>query len=163
MPDILNAGYCLERMDGEEGLDPEVTPIGGLTVDEQTSFLRITDLPIDPSSSDIPGVELRFRQPIKVTAVVLSSRSPATSAPTGLPAATTTTSRTAAGERQVEVTLTLLTKKPGDDEFTPLIDDNTNQPRVMTAIHDTCPWPVSLIWFLTTLSIQVTFGFSSAH
>ncbi|XP_038044982.1 mucin-3A-like [Patiria miniata] len=126
-------GYCLEPMDGEKGLEPEVKAAGDLTIDSQTSYLTITQLPIDPSSSDIPSVELLFRQPIKVTAVVLASRSPqATSAPTGQPAASTTTSRTAAGERLTEVTLTLSTKKPDDDEFTTLVDDNTNQPKLIT-------------------------------
>jgi len=132
--DIANAGYCLEPMDGEKGLEAKVTPGGTLTIDEDTSYLTITKMPIGQSSSDIPSVERRFREPVSLRAVVMTLRSPkSTSAPSQ---PETGTQQPAAQEKLVEVTLTLQTKKPGEDDFTPLIDDSTGEPKVRTGTTD---------------------------
>ena len=116
-------------MDGEEGLESDVTPAGGLTIDEATSYLTIAELPIDPSSSEVPSVERKFRKPVRITALLMTLRSPPSS-PAPSQSVTSTTPQSVAGEKSVQVTVTLLTKKPGDDSFTPLIDDSNNRPKV---------------------------------
>ena len=128
LPHFPNAGYCLDPIDGDKGLEAGVTASGTLAIDEETSYLTITKLPIGGSSSDIPSVERVFNKPVNVRAVVLTLRSPKSISAPSQPE--TGTQQPTTQEEVVEVTLTLLTKKPGDNDFTELIDDSTNRPKV---------------------------------
>ena len=114
-------------MDGDNDLESQVTADGALTIDDQTSYVSITELPISQSSGTFPSVERKFRRPVRITALRTTLRS------TSQPGEGTTT--TPAPEQQpAEATVTLLTKKPGDTNFTPLLDEATNQPKVLCAI-----------------------------
>ena len=135
-------------MDGERGLESEVTPVGGLTVDEANSYLTITDLPVDPSSSDVPGVERKFRRPVRITALLMTLRPPQSASAPSQPVTSASTPEFVAGGRSVQVTVTLLTKKPGDTTFTPLTDDSTNQPKVKWMdMKKTSHWARSSLMF----------------
>ena len=118
-------------MDGERGIQSEVTQVQGLTIDEETSSVTITDFPDDPSSSDVPSLERRFREPVRLTALVLTMGLPQSTASPSQPATSASTPESAARPASVELTLTLYTKKPGDTTFTPLIDDSTGEPKVL--------------------------------
>jgi hypothetical protein len=124
-------GYCLEPMDGERGVQSEVTEVRGLAVDEETSYVTITDFPDDPSSSDVPSLERRFREPVRLTALVLTMVLPQSTASPSQPATSASTPESAALPTSVQLSLTLYTKKPGDPTFTPLIDDSTGQPKLI--------------------------------
>lgn len=118
-------------MDGERGVQSEVTEVRGLAVDEETSYVTITDFPDDPSSSDVPSLERRFREPVRLTALVLTMVLPQSTASPSQPATSASTPESAALPTSVQLSLTLYTKKPGDPTFTPLIDDSTGQPKVI--------------------------------
>lgn len=130
LPNFSNAGYCLEPMDGEQGLESSVRPTGNLTINDETSYLTITVLPIGEGQSDIPSVERQFNRPVNVRGVVITLRSPESTSATGQPETGTTTPQPAAQQRPINVTLTFLTKKPGDEDFSPLTDSSTNLPKV---------------------------------
>lgn len=116
-------------MDGEKGLEASITAEGTLTVDENTSYLTITQLPTAEASSDVPTVLRAFREPVQVKALVVTLRSAkSTVAPTGTQESTT--SRQPAPQETITVTVTLRIKKPGDDTFTDVIDDSTGQQKV---------------------------------
>ena len=114
-------------MDGERGHLSSVRPEGNLTFEDSSSQVTFTQLPIDQSASGIPSVVQVFRQPVNIKAVVLVSPSTkATSSPAGTPA----TSTPAAQEQPILVTLTLETKKAGDDHFTRLPDGSASTAKV---------------------------------
>ena len=117
-------------MDGEEGLEAEVRPAGALTIDGDTSYLTFTKLPIAAGSSDIPSVLRVFRQPVAVKGLGITLRSPRL---TSTPAETqegTTSRQPIPREEPVELTVKLLTKKPGDEDFTEVTDPSTQRPKV---------------------------------
>jgi len=115
-------------MDGDKGPEARVTVGGTLKIDEETSYLTITKLPIDGTSSDIPSVERVFSKPVNVRAVVLTLRSPKSTSDPSQPE--TGTQQPTTQEEVVDVTLTLQTRKLGETDFTELIDDSTNLPKV---------------------------------
>ena len=102
-------------------------PEGNLTFEDSSSQVTFTQLPIDQSASGIPSVVQVFRQPVNIKAVVLAS--PSTKA-TSSPARTPATSTPAAQEQPILVTLTLETKKAGDDHFTRLPDGSASTAKV---------------------------------
>ena len=124
---ITHAGYCLEPVDGEEGPLTSVRAEGNLTFEDSSSKATFTQLPIDQSASDIPSVVQIYRQPVKIKAVVLAL---ASIQPTSSPAETPATPTPAAQEPHLVVTLTLETKKPGDDDFTQLSDGSASTAKV---------------------------------
>ena len=117
-------------MDGEEGLEAEVRPGGALRVDEDTSYLTFTKLPIAAGSSDIPSVLRVFRQPVTVKGLKTTLRSPRLTSTTAETQEGTTSRQPIPREEPVEVTVKLLTKKPGDRDFTEVTDSSTQQPKV---------------------------------
>ena len=123
----------MEPMDGQKGLESSITAKGTLTVDENTSYLTITQLPISQASSDIPSVLRVFREPVQVRAFVVTLRSAeSTSVPSGTQESTT--SRQPTPQEPVTVTVTLRVKKPGDNTFTDVIDDSTGRQKVTRQI-----------------------------
>ena len=132
----FNVGVCLDPMDGDEGLEAEVSPAGTLTIDENTSYLIFTKLPIAPGSSDIPSVVRVFRQPVAVKGFAITLRSPRL---TSTPAETqegTTSRQPIPREEPVAVTFKVLTKKPGDGDFTEVTDYSNQPPEVKLKDND---------------------------
>ena len=122
----------MEPMDGEEGLEAKVTPGGSLQIDEETSYITMANLPIGESSSDVPSVLREFRQPVTVTAVEITLISaPTRERPASAQEGTASTSTPLpSAEETLEVTFKLLTRKPGDEDFTEVTTGSTEQPKV---------------------------------
>ena len=119
-------------MDGEEGLEADVRPEGPLRIDEDTSYLTFTNLPIVAGSSDIPSVLRVFRQPVTVKGVEITLRSPRLTSTTAETQDSTTSRQPTLTKEPVAVTVKLLTKKPDDTDFTEVTDYSTQQPKVKT-------------------------------
>jgi len=117
-------------MDGEDGLTAKETHHGTITADEETSYITITDLPIDESSSDVPSMLSEFRQPVTVKAVEMTLISAPTAERPAPAQGSTTTGQPPSAPESVEVTIKLLTRKPGDEDFTEVTVGYTEQPKV---------------------------------
>lgn len=121
----------MEPMDGEDGLEAKVTPTGTLRIEEETSYITISKLPIGESTSDVPSMLREFLQPVTVKAVEMTLISAPTTEGPAAPALGSTTSKpTSSAQESVEVTFKLLTRKPGDENFTEVTIGSTEQPKV---------------------------------
>ena len=120
----------MDPMDGDEGLESEVTPNGAVTIDEETSFITISNAPIGQTPSEVPSVLREFRQPVTVTAVEMVLISAGSVERPSSGQGNATSRETPAAKDSVEVTVKLLTRRPGEEDFTEVPTDSTEQPKV---------------------------------
>jgi hypothetical protein len=116
----------------EEGLESKVTANGTVTIDEDTSYITITDLPIGDSATDVPSVLREFRQPVTVKAIEMTLISAPTTERPASDQGSATPSQPPSAKQSSEVTFKVLTRKPGDDDFTEVSIGSSQRPEVST-------------------------------
>ena len=115
----------MEPMDGSEGLEANVTSEGTLSIDENNSNLKITNLPANDGSSDIPSVVRSFREPVRVNALVVTLRSVQSAIVSSGTEEGSTSGQPTPGEAAITVMVTLGIKKQGDTVFSNVVDEST--------------------------------------
>ena len=108
-------------MDSESGLLSDVTGRGSVLTDQATGNVQLTDLPITAEAEVPSSLDSQFTRRVIVRAIRFRLQSTISS-----------TTPTGAGEEitPLELTLALFVKKPGDTEFTPILDEDTAQVKV---------------------------------
>ena len=122
----------MDPMDGDEGLESEVTPNGAVTIDEETSFITISNAPIGQTPSEVPSVLREFRQPVTVKAIEMTLISAPTTERPASDQGSATPSQPPSAKQSSEVTFKVLTRKPGDDDFTEVSIGSSQRPEVST-------------------------------
>ena len=119
-------------MSALDGGIARVTPVRGLTIDNDTSDLIITTSPDAQGQNNNPGVVLDFYKQTNVrglTLIWLSSEPPSGSTQTEAESSTTSTWAATQGET-ISVSLKVLKKQYGDLEFRDLTDESNDTSQV---------------------------------
>ncbi|XP_071803661.1 uncharacterized protein [Asterias amurensis] len=118
-------GYCLENMDGEEGLQEGFTPTSDLItlqVENGTTYIKFESLPLEVGDNNLPSVDGILTRSASIRAIsirLVPSSSSSTPSPTG-------------NEELVSVTINFFTKKERNDDFKPLLLEDNQEPKVIT-------------------------------
>ncbi|XP_071803662.1 uncharacterized protein [Asterias amurensis] len=118
-------GYCLEKMDGEEGLQEGFTPTSDLItlqVENGTTYIKFESLPLEVGDNNLPSVDGILTRSASIRAIsirLVPSSSSSTPSPTG-------------NEELVSVTINFFTKKERNDDFKPLLLEDNQEPKVIT-------------------------------
>ncbi|XP_071803663.1 uncharacterized protein [Asterias amurensis] len=118
-------GYCLENMDGEEGLQEGFTPTSDLItlqVENGTTYIKFESLPLEVGDNNLPSVDGILTRSASIRAIsirLVPSSSSSTPSPTG-------------NEELVSVTINFFTKKERNDDFKPLLLEDSQEPKVIT-------------------------------
>ena len=118
-----NVAVCMEPMDGEDGLESNVTLSGTLIMDEESPYMTFSEPPNGQSPSDAPSVLRKFNRPVIVKGLQVVALSSPTSE-------STTAKQPTPREESVTISMKVLTKKPDESQFSTITDESSQRPRV---------------------------------
>ena len=122
--------YCLERIDGTKQPGSSDTLRGTLSINTESGYLTIPDLPIGKEVQNLPGLVRTFNEPVTLRAVVFILRLPKPTVAPEKSQSSTSPRQTKSKPIQVAVTFQLSTRKPGDATFADVIDHATGKSKV---------------------------------
>ena len=107
-------------MDSESGLLSDVKSRGLELLDKSKGSFQLTNLPITEGAEESPSLDSIFQRRVIVRAISLKL----------LPTSSTTPSGTAEKPTPVKVILAVLVKTPGDAQFSPVLEEGSQQEKV---------------------------------